>query len=110
MKVNKEIVGDIYIFEVEGELGLYTVTEFKDLIGSTIESGISKIILDFRNSNHIDSSGFALIFNINNRLNKLSNKLRVIVDKKKTLLFQHFTVEKQLDIFHEKQPAIESFS
>ena len=110
MKVNKEIINDIYIFELEGELGLYTVTEFKELINTTIDGGVSKIILDFRNSNHIDSSGFVLIFNINSRLNKLSNKLRVIVDKKKTLLFQHFTVEKQIDIFHEKEPAIESFS
>jgi len=109
MKVNKEIINGIHYFEIEGELGLYTVTEFKEIINSCLDSGVTKIILDFRNSNHIDSSGFALIFNVNNRLNQSSSKLKVIVDKKKTLLFQHFTVEKKIDIFQEKEPALQSF-
>ena len=110
MQVNKEIINDIHLFEIEGEVGLYTVTELKELINSCIDEGNLKIILDFRNSSHIDSSGFALIFNINNKLIQNSSKLRVLVDKKKTLLFQHFTVEKKMDIFHEKETAIASFA
>jgi anti-anti-sigma factor len=110
MQVNKEIINGIHLFEIEGEVGLYTVTELKELINSCIDEGNTKIILDFRNSSHIDSSGFALIFNINNKLLQKSSKLKVIVDKKKTLLFQHFTVEKKIDIFHEKEPAVGSFA
>lgn len=109
MNIKKEIINDIYFYEIEGELGLYTVTEFKEIMNACLDSGVTKIILDFRNSVHIDSSGFALIFSINNKLNLNSSKLKVIVDKKKTLLFQHFTVEKKMDIFHEREPAIQSF-
>jgi len=109
MQVNKEIINDIHLFEIEGEVGLYTVTELKELLNSCIDEGNIKIILDFRNSSYIDSSGFALIFNINNKLIQKSSILKVIVDKKKTLLFQHFTVEKKMDIFHEKEPALGSF-
>jgi len=109
MQVNKEIINDVHLFEIEGEVGLYTVTELKELLNSCIDEGNIKIILDFRNSSYIDSSGFALIFNINNKLIQKSSILKVIVDKKKTLLFQHFTVEKKMDIFHEKEPALGSF-
>jgi anti-sigma B factor antagonist len=110
MQVNKEVIDDIHLFDIAGEVGLYTVTELKELLNSCIDEGNIKIILDFRNSSHIDSSGFALIFSLNNKLIQKSSKLRVLVDKKKTLLFQHFTVEKKIDIFHEREPAIQSFT
>ena len=47
MQVNKEIINDIHLFEIEGEVGLYTVTELKELINSCIDEGNIKIILDF---------------------------------------------------------------
>lgn len=109
MQVNHEIIEDIHYYKIDGELGLYTVTEFKELINTCLDSGIRKLILDFRTTTHIDSSGFALLFKINNRLMESKSKLRVILDKRKTLLFQHFTMEKQIEIFMEREPAFQSF-
>lgn len=110
MQVNHEIINDIQFYQIDGELGLYTVTEFKELINNCLDSGATKLVLDFRSTTHIDSSGFALLFKINNRLMESKNKLRVILDKRKTLLFQHFTMEKQIEIFMEKEPALLSFN
>lgn len=109
MKINNEIIDDIHFYDIEGELGLYTVTEFKEIIYSCLDSGATKLILDFRSTTHIDSSGFALLFKINSRLSQTNHKLKVILDKKKTLLFQHFTMEKQIEIFMDKEPALKSF-
>lgn len=66
------------IIQIEGELTLFRVPEFKATMEDLIKNHIYHIQLDLLKCRFVDSSGISLIINMNNRLKKFGGCLRVI--------------------------------
>lgn len=112
MKVNIKSAGktDIKIFEIDGEVDVYTSMDLKKEFNTIIDSGKSKLIVNLSKVSYMDSSGLGILVAIlkktkqengNMKLIKLTPEIKKIFDLTKLTKF--------FEIFEEEEDAIKSF-
>jgi anti-sigma B factor antagonist len=112
MKVNIKNAGksDIKIFEIEGEIDVYTSMDLKKEFNTVIDSGKNKLIVNLSNVSYMDSSGLGILVAIlkkskqengNMKLIKLTPGIKKIFDLTKLTKF--------FEIFEEEDEAVKSF-
>jgi anti-sigma B factor antagonist len=99
----------IEIVHLEGTVDMYNATDLREALNTILNQGKTRIIIDVLKVVHIDSSAFAVIVSINNLLNKKGNRLRVLLDRKKTLLFHHFNLDDRMGLHYSLEGALNSF-
>jgi anti-sigma B factor antagonist len=69
--------GGVTVVRVEGQLIVGNRQELKDLIGSALEAGDRKFLLDFAGAGYIDSSGLGALVGLSRRVREAGGELRL---------------------------------
>lgn len=105
----EKVKNDILVIRLLGELDMYTVKELKEILESNFDQDNFRYIINVNGSDYIDSSGFALLLSFNSKLLKKGYRMRIVLNKNKSMLFNHFGVHKSISLFFTEEAAIESF-
>ena len=68
IETEMEIVADVPVVKVTGEIDVYTAPEFKSAVTEAIETGAVSLIIDLTNVSYMDSSGFGILLGATKRL------------------------------------------
>jgi anti-sigma B factor antagonist len=69
--------GGVTVVRVEGQLIVGNRQELKDLIGSALEAGDRKFLIDFAGAGYIDSSGLGALVGLSRRVREAGGELRL---------------------------------
>jgi anti-sigma B factor antagonist len=69
--------GGATVVRVEGQLIVGNRQELKDLIGSALEAGDRKFLIDFAGAGYIDSSGLGALVGLSRRVREAGGELRL---------------------------------
>jgi anti-sigma B factor antagonist len=69
--------GGVTVVRVEGQLIVGNRQELKDLIGSALEAGERKFLIDFAGAGYIDSSGLGALVGLSRRVREAGGELRL---------------------------------
>jgi anti-sigma B factor antagonist len=69
--------GGVTVVRVEGQLIVGNRQELKDLIGSALEAGDRKFLIDFAGAGYIDSSGLGALVGLFRRVREAGGELRL---------------------------------
>ncbi len=75
MEFTKENLKDIATFHVKGRLDSNTSPDFESAVFDTIESGMSRLIINFKDLEYISSAGLRVILKATKHLKKTDGKL-----------------------------------
>jgi anti-sigma B factor antagonist len=67
----------VTVVRVEGQLIVGNRQELKELIGSALESGDRKFLIDFAGAGYIDSSGLGALVGLSRRVREAGGELRL---------------------------------
>ena len=70
----------VHLVAVSGEIDLFTAPEFKQRMGTPIEDGIGKLIVDLSATTFIDSSSLGVLIGAHRRLRQRKGSLVVVCD------------------------------
>jgi anti-sigma B factor antagonist len=73
---------NVTIVDLEGEIDIYSATEFKELLLASIDGGARRIVIDATKVSFIDSSGLSVLVTGVRRLGPLGGSLAVACDEK----------------------------
>ena len=109
MKLSFEKVSDSLVVNVEGEFDLHTADYFKEEVGTKINEGHKKIILNLESIEFIDSSGLGAILSKYKDLEKKCGELVVInITPQVKRIFEVSGLLRVLDVYSSKQEAVEN--
>ena len=69
--------GGATVVRVDGQLIVGNRQELKDLIGSALEAGDRKFLIDFAGAGYIDSSGLGALVGLSRRVREAGGELRL---------------------------------
>ena len=69
--------GGVTVVRVEGQLIVGNRQELKDLVGSALEAGDRKFLIDFAGAGYIDSSGLGALVGLSRRVREAGGELRL---------------------------------
>jgi anti-sigma B factor antagonist len=69
--------GGVTVVRVEGQLIVGNRQELKDLVGSALEAGDRKFLVDFAGAGYIDSSGLGALVGLSRRVREAGGELRL---------------------------------
>ena len=69
--------GGATVVRVEGQLIVGNRQELKDLVGSALEAGDRKFLVDFAGAGYIDSSGLGALVGLSRRVREAGGELRL---------------------------------
>jgi anti-sigma B factor antagonist len=69
--------GGVTVVRVEGQLIVGNRQELKDLVGSALEAGDRKFLVDFAGAGYIDSSGLGALVGLSRRVGEAGGELRL---------------------------------
>jgi anti-sigma B factor antagonist len=69
--------GDVVVLGLEGEIDIYTATDFKAAVVGAIESGRRRMVIDLTEASFIDSAGLSVLLSAERRLRPLGGSLAV---------------------------------
>lgn len=102
---------DISVIEVAGELDLYTAPHLKEVLLSTIDDGISRIVIDLTRVHFIDSSALGVLIGGVKRLKDRDGRLVLVsVDENVNWIFQITGLNSVFDIFSSRDEALAGFA
>jgi anti-anti-sigma factor len=97
MNINEFQYKEYKVVDIEGSLDLYNVGELKDILNEYLEIKIKKIIIRFSENSFIDSSGIALLLTMNNKLEKMGERLHLILQNQKlNQIFEILSVDQKI--------------
>jgi anti-sigma B factor antagonist len=93
---------------VSGELDIATAPEVRERLGSAVESGVTRIVVDLREVTFMDSIGLAAIVHARSRL-RAGGRLALVVapDSYAQLVLEITGMPRALAIFADRDAAIE---
>ena len=68
---------NVTIVDLEGEIDIYTATEFKETLLRSIEGGSRGIVVDATKVTFMDSTGLSVLMSAHNRLRPLGGRLAI---------------------------------
>src|SRR5689334_8246458 len=78
-EVTIERHGDVVLAEVRGEVDLSNVSPVRAQLLKAVPNAATALVLDLSETDHLDSSGVRLIFELSERLESRGQKLRLVV-------------------------------
>lgn len=69
--------GDIYIISIIRSLGITNMFDFKNEVKRLINAGAKKLIISFKHTKYIDSSGITALISMNTYMKKHSVEFRL---------------------------------
>jgi anti-sigma B factor antagonist len=77
MKFEKDLVGEVTVCGISGEINITSVGELRGLFDSLVRSGSKKVVADLAALEYIDSSGLAVMIELHQRLIKGGGVLKL---------------------------------
>jgi len=84
----QEVSESASLVTVSGELDLYSLDEFKDVLSAAEQAGHRLVVLDLRELGFIDSSGLGAIIGVQGRAQKAGRRLIVCPSEVVTKTFE----------------------
>ena len=78
-ELNFEQRGDVVLAHVKGEVDLSNVSPVRTQLLQAVPNAATALVLDLSRTDHLDSSGVRLIFELSERLESRGQKLRLVV-------------------------------
>lgn len=78
LTLDSEVQGDWQVVSVVGELDVYNSPKLRDELSAFIDSGKSKVIIDMRGVEFMDSSGLGVLVSALRRLRDAGGTLRLV--------------------------------
>jgi len=77
---DRRVADGIHLVAVTGEIDLFTAPEFKQRMGTPIEEGVGRLIVDLSGTTFIDSSSLGVLIGAHRRLKQRNGSLVVVCD------------------------------
>lgn len=101
---NKE---DVTVVAVNGQLTVGNRQEFKEKVLAEMESGARKLLVDFSDTDYIDSSGLGVLVSISKQMRNRSGKLRLAaMNEDLRTLFELTKLDSLFDISESLEDAL----
>jgi anti-sigma B factor antagonist len=113
MQISERMVGDVVIVDVSGKVTLGDGGDalLKDKMGSLVQQGSKKVVLNLGDVSYVDSAGLGAIVNAYATLNKNGGALKLLNTTKR--IKDLLAITKLLtifDTFDSEPDAVKSFS
>ncbi|MCH1570819.1 MAG: STAS domain-containing protein [Longimicrobiales bacterium] len=103
-------VNDVTLIEVEGQLIVGNRQELKQGVLDKLESGDLKFVIDFANTDYIDSSGLGVLVSLSKKIREQGGELRLSsLNEDLRTLFELTKLDTLFRIADDKEQALEGF-
>ena len=94
-----EVDSETHVIEVGGEIDLYTAPEFEERVGSILEEGKKRVVVDLSQATFIDSTGLRVLVTALRRLQGADEALALVCGNENILqVFELTGLDKLLPI------------
>jgi anti-anti-sigma factor len=76
--INLRVNGSHTIVSITGEVNLYSVSQIRKDITKIVDSGVRSLVIDMVHLTYMDSSGIALMANLQKKLKSMNGKFFII--------------------------------
>ncbi len=110
MEINRREVGDIVIFDINGEIDLYNAPEIKEKIKDELNKNKVNVVINLDRVSYIDSSGIGVLISSLSNLKKIGGALKLInVYASVRKVFELTKLTSFFDIYDNESDAISAF-
>lgn len=110
MKINIQSYNDVIVVEMQGELIVEYLQQFKDTIAEIMPEKPSGIVLDMTNVGFVDSQGLEHLLSLRDDCNKSNCQLKLAgLDENCKKILEITRLQLQLDTYEELAEAVKSF-
>jgi anti-sigma B factor antagonist len=110
MEIKRREVGDIVIFDINGEIDLYNAPEIKEKIKEEMNKNKVNIIINLDKVTYIDSSGIGVLISSLSNLKKVGGGLKLInVYASVRKVFELTKLTSFFDIYDSEADALNAF-
>jgi anti-sigma B factor antagonist len=110
MEIKRREVGDIVIFDINGEIDLYNAPEIKEKIKEEMNKNKVNIIINLDKVTYIDSSGIGVLISSLSNLKKVGGGLKLInVYASVRKVFELTKLTSFFDIYDSETDALNAF-
>ncbi len=110
MQINLEEKNDIAVYRVTGDIDIESSPEVKKFFDKVAKEQRSKVLVNLKEVNYVDSSGLATLVEIFKNLRTYGGKLKLSnLSAKVNGLFEITKLDKLFDISEEEDDALSSF-
>jgi anti-sigma B factor antagonist len=110
MEINRREVGDIVVFDINGEIDLYNAPEIKEKIKDELNKNKVNVIINLDRVSYIDSSGIGVLISSLSNLKKIGGALKLInVYASVRKVFELTKLTSFFDIYDNESDAISAF-
>ncbi len=110
MEINRREIGEIAVFDINGEIDLYNAPEIKDKIKEEMNKGKVNIIINLDKVSYIDSSGIGVLISSLSNLKKVGGALKLInVYASVRKVFELTKLTSFFDIYDNESDALAAF-
>ena len=101
---------DVCVVEVEGQLIVGNRQELKQLVLDELERGERRILIDFRHTGYIDSSGLGVLVSLSKKIREVGGALRLAnLNEDLRTLFELTKLDTLFQITSDRDEALRSF-
>jgi anti-sigma B factor antagonist len=110
MEINRREVGDIVIFDINGEIDLYNAPEIKEKIKDELNKNKVNVVINLDRVSYIDSSGIGVLISSLSNLKKIGGALKLInVYASVRKVFELTKLTSFFDIYDNESDALAAF-
>jgi len=110
MEINSREVGDIVIFDINGEIDLYNAPEIKEKIKDELNKNKVNVVINLDRVSYIDSSGIGVLISSLSNLKKIGGALKLInVYASVRKVFELTKLTSFFDIYDNESDALSAF-
>ena len=107
--VNTELLDDIAVIDLKGEVDLYTAPDFKQHLLKQIEAGVLKIVVDFSETTFIDSTTLGVLVGGVKRLRPVGGQLLLVCSDRNIIkIFEITGLHRVFEIHGTREEALEA--
>ena len=111
MKIDSAVKDDLAILSVSGEVDVSNAVDIKTAIKDQLTTGISKIVIDFREVSYIDSFGIGVLVSGLTTVRKTDGSLKLAdLSESVEKIFQLAKLLKFFEIYDTLEDAVKSFN
>lgn len=101
---------NITLIVLNGEIGTETVNQFKDRIDQIVNDGNTRLVMDFRDVNYLNSMGLGVVAATLKKVKKTKGDLKLLnLSPAVQELFELTRLTKVFEIFDSEEAAVKSF-
>jgi anti-sigma B factor antagonist len=110
MEIYRREVGDVVIFDINGEIDLYNAPEIKEKIKDEMNKNKVNVVINLDRVSYIDSSGIGVLISSLSNLKKIGGALKLInVYASVRKVFELTKLTSFFDIYDNESDALIAF-